>query len=115
LKSLDDAVRLRRKILLAMNVPRSKPIRNAGPNDDDRRRWAASHRGRTRRHVFRAGGARCWIVISITSIRGQARIILVEGASGFCCISRGNLSASAHRQLTKLGVEVRLNTKVPRS
>jgi NADH dehydrogenase len=42
----------------------------------------------------------------------QAKIILVEGGPRVLATFPPDLSKSAHRQLTKLGVEVRVNTKV---
>lgn len=112
LKSLDDAVRLRRKILLAYERAEveTNPQRRAelmttvvvggGPTGVE---LAGTFSELARTVLYRD--------FDHIDPR-QARIILVEGASRVLLTFPEDLSASAHRQLTKLGVEVRLNTKV---
>ncbi len=112
LKSLDDAVRLRRKILLAYE--------RAEVETDPQRRTELMT-------TVVVGGGPTGVELAGTFSElartvldedfdhidpRQARIILVEGAPRILTSFPEGLSASAHRQLTKLGVEVRLNTKV---
>jgi NADH dehydrogenase len=112
LKSLDDAVRLRRKILLAYE-------RAEVETDPERRAELMT--------TVVVGGGPTGVELAGTFSElartvldrdfdhidpRQSRIILVEGAPRILTAFPEDLSASAHRQLTKLGVEIRLNTKV---
>lgn len=112
LKSLDDAVRLRRNMLLAYERAELEP-------DEQRRRELMTT-------VVVGGGptgvelagtfaelARTVLYRDFRHIDArQARIILVEGDSRVLNTFPRELSDSARRQLEKLGVEVRANTKV---
>lgn len=112
LKSLDDAVRMRRNVLLAYERAEVEP-------DGQRRRELMTT-------VVVGGGptgvelagtfaelARTVLYRDFEHIDSrQARIILVEGAPRILGAFPEDLSASAYRQLTGLGVEIRLNTKV---
>ncbi|HKB57785.1 MAG TPA: NAD(P)/FAD-dependent oxidoreductase [Lacunisphaera sp.] len=112
LKTLDDAVRLRRNMLLAYERAEVEP-------DETRRRELMTT-------VVVGGGptgvelagtfaelARTVLYRDFDHIDSrQARILLVEGGPRILSAFPEDLSASAQRQLAKLGVEVRLNTKV---
>lgn len=112
LKSLDDAVRLRRQVLLAYEHAERE-------EDPGRRRELMT--------TVVVGGGPTGVELAGTFAElartvlyrdfdhidpRQARIILVE--SGACVLSAfaPDLRRSAERQLRKLGVEVRLNTRV---
>ena len=112
LKSLDDAVRLRRKILLAYERAEveTDPLRRS-----ELMTTVVVGGGPT--GVELAGTfselARTVLDRDFDHIDPrQARIILVEGARRILTAFPEDLSTSAYRQLTKLGVEIKLNTKV---
>lgn len=112
LKSLDDAVRLRRHVLLAYEHAE----RESDP----------AKRAELMTTVVVGGGptgvelAGTFAELARTVLHRdfdhidprQARIILVEGGDRVLGTFPPDLSQSALRQLQKLGVEVRLNTKV---
>ncbi|MDB6166233.1 MAG: FAD-dependent pyridine nucleotide-disulfide oxidoreductase [Lacunisphaera sp.] len=112
LKSLDDAVRLRRNTLLAYERAEVEPdpakreelmttvVVGGGPTGAE---LAGSFAELARTVLYR----------DFDHIDSrQARILLVEGGPRLLAQFPEDLSASAHKQLTKLGVEVRVNTKV---
>jgi NADH dehydrogenase len=112
LKSLDDAVRLRRNMLLAYE--------RAEIETDEQRRAELMTTvvvGGGPTGVELAGTfaelARTVLYRDFDHIDARhAKIILVEGGPRILMAFPEDLSASAQKQLTKLGVEVRLNTKV---
>lgn len=112
LKTLDDAVRLRRNMLLAYE--------QAEMETDPRKREELMTTvvvGGGPTGVELAGTfaelARTVLYRDFDHIDPrQARILLVEGSLHILSSFPADLSASALRQLTKLGVEVRLNTRV---
>jgi len=112
LKTLDDAVRLRRNMLLAYE--------RAEVETDPARREELMTTvvvGGGPTGVELAGTfaelARTVLYQDFAHIDPrQARILLLEGGSRILSTFPADLSASALKQLTKLGVEVRLNTKV---
>ncbi len=115
LKTLDDAFVIRRKMLLAYEQAEALPAQ-AGP----------TARGCLLTTVIIGGGptgvelagtmvelARHTLPNEFRSIQPQnARILLIEGGPRVLANHPEVLSASAQRQLEKLGVEVRLNAKV---
>ena len=112
LKSLDDAVRLRRNMLLAYERAEVEPdaakrealmttvVVGGGPTGAE---LAGSFAELARTVLYRD--------FDHIDPR-QARILLVEGGPRILATFPEDLSLSAQKQLTKLGVEVRLNTKV---
>ena len=112
LKSLDDALRIRRQILLAFERAEIEP-------DEQRRQELMTI-------VVVGGGptgvelagtfaelARTVLVRDFDRIDPKrAKVILVEGGDRVLKSFPEDLSASAQRQLEKLGVEVRTNTRV---
>jgi len=112
LKSLDDAVRLRRNMLLAYE--------RAEVETDPAKRQELMTTivvGGGPTGVELAGTfaelARTVLYRDFDHIDArQARILLVEGGPRILSAFPEDLSASAQRQLAKLGVEVRLNTRV---
>ncbi len=112
LKTLDDAVRLRRNMLLAYE--------QAEVETDLRKREELMTTvvvGGGPTGVELAGSfaelARTVLYRDFDHIDPrQARILLVEGSPNILSGFPADLSASALRQLTKLGVEVKLNTRV---
>jgi NADH:ubiquinone reductase (H+-translocating) len=114
LKSLDDALRIRREVLLAFERAESEPSRAAhgrlltivvvggGPTGVE----LAGAFAELTRHVLR----RDFRHID----PGEARVILLEGGERVLAHLAPELSASAQRQLETLGVEVRLRAKVSR-
>jgi NADH:ubiquinone reductase (H+-translocating) len=112
LKSLDDALRIRRHILLAFE----KAENAADPSEHDRLMTIVVVGGgptgvelagafaELARHVLKSDFRR----IDPT----QARIVLIEAGPRVLAHLPPKLSASAQRQLVKLGVEVRTGTKV---
>ena len=112
LKSLDDAVRLRRNMLLAYERAEAEPD--------------AARRHELMTTVVVGGGptgvelagtfaelARTVLYRDFSRIDPrQAHILLVEGGPRILPQFPADLSANAQRQLEKLGVEVRLDTKV---
>ncbi|PYL53041.1 MAG: FAD-dependent oxidoreductase [Verrucomicrobia bacterium] len=111
LKSLEDAVELRRRILMAFEY--AEKI-----NDEKARRAAMNF-------VIIGGGptgvelAGAIAVISRHTLArdfrhinpSEARVILIEGDSRLLAAYPPDLSESARKQLTDLGVEVRTNTR----
>ncbi|MBL9214176.1 MAG: NAD(P)/FAD-dependent oxidoreductase [Opitutaceae bacterium] len=112
LKTLDDAVRLRRNMLLAYE-------RAEAESDPARRQELMT--------TVVVGGGPTGVELAGTFAElartvlyrdfdridpRQARIILVEGGPRILATFPEDLSASAQRQLADLGVEVRLNTRV---
>lgn len=112
LKSLDDAVRLRRQVLLAY---------------EHAEREADAARRRELMTTVVVGGGPTGVELAGTFAElartvlhrdfdhidpRQARILLVESGPGILSTFPPDLGRSAHRQLEKLGVEVRLNTRV---
>lgn len=112
LKTLDDATQLRRRMLLAYERAEVEP--------DPARRAALMTTvvvGGGPTGVELAGTfaelARTVLYRDFDHIDArQARILLVEGGPRVLPQFPPDLSASAHRQLAKLGVEVRVNTMV---
>lgn len=112
LKTLGDALHIRRKILLAFE--------HAETESDPARREAAMTIvviGGGPTGVELAGTfaelARTVLVQDFDHIDpSQAKVILIEGSPRVLAAYPPDLSASAQRQLEKLGVEVRLNTRV---
>ena len=112
LKSLDDALRIRRRILLAFEK---------AENETD-----AAARDRLMTIVVVGGGptgvelAGAFAELVRRVLRkdfrridpAQARVILIEGGPRVLAHLPPGLSASAQRQLEKLGVEVRVGVKV---
>jgi NADH dehydrogenase len=112
LKTLDDAMRLRRNMLLAYEKAEKEP-------DATRRRELMTT-------VVVGGGptgvelagtyaelARTVLYRDFDHIDSrQARVILVEGLPRLLANFAETLSASAKKQIEQLGVEVRLNTRV---
>jgi NADH:ubiquinone reductase (H+-translocating) len=112
LKSLDDAVQLRRQMLLAYELAERE-------TDEQRRRDYMTT-------VVIGGGptgvelAGTFAELARTVLHRdfdhidprQARIILLEGTSRILAQFPEDLAAKGHRQLQELGVDIRLNTKV---
>jgi NADH:ubiquinone reductase (H+-translocating) len=112
LKTLDDATQLRRRMLLAYERAEVEPD--------------AQRRAELMTTVVVGGGptgvelagtfaelARTVLYRDFDHIDArQARILLVEGGPRVLATFPPDLSESAHQQLTKLGVEVRVNTPV---
>ena len=112
LKSIDDALRIRRSVLLAFE--------RAEAETDSARRAALMT-------ILVAGGgptgvelAGTFAELARTVLRrdfshidpGRAQVILVEGGPRVLATFPPELSASAQRQLARLGVDVRTNTLV---
>lgn len=112
LKSLDDALEIRRRMLLAFEI--------AEKTDDDEVRRAAMTfvvvgAGPTGMEMAGAIAeiARVTLVKDFRHIdSSQARVLLVENASRVIPQFTEDLSESARRQLCDIGVEVRLGTLV---
>ena len=112
LKNLDDALEIRRRMLLAFEI--------AEKTDDDAERAAAMTFvvvGAGPTGVEMAGAiaeiARVTLVRDFRHIdSSQARVLLVEAAPRVLPPFTPDLSESARRQLFDIGVEVRLNTMV---
>src|SRR5437762_263161 len=112
LKSLDDALRIRRQVLLAFEKAENEADRAArdrlmmivvvggGPTGVE----LAGAIAELARHVLKSDFRR----IDPT----QARIILIEAAPRVLAHLTPRLSARAQRKLESIGVEVRTNTKV---
>jgi NADH dehydrogenase len=112
LKSLDDALRIRRRILLAFEKAENAAevsehdrlmtivVVGGGPTGVE----LAGAFAELARHVLKTDFRR----IDPT----QARIVLIEAGQRILAHLPPNLSAGAQRQLEKLGVEVRTGTKV---
>ena len=112
LKTLDDALKIRRKILLAFEY--------AETETDAAKRDAAMT-------IVVIGGGPTGVELAGTFAElarrvlvkdfdhidpSKAKVILIEGSPRLLAAYPPDLSASAQRQLEKLGVEVRLNTRV---
>jgi NADH dehydrogenase len=112
LKSLDDALKIRRKILLAFEEAEAE-------TDESRRRELMT--------ILVVGGGPTGVELAGTFAElahtvlvrdfdrinpGKARVILVEGSDRLLGTFPPDLSASAERQLKGLGVETRTNVRV---
>jgi NADH dehydrogenase len=112
LKSLDDALRIRRHVLLAFEKAENENdaatrhrlttivVVGGGPTGVE----LAGAFAELARHVLRSDFRRI--------DPGQARVILIEASSSILSHLSPALSASAQRQLTAMGVEVRTGAKV---
>ena len=112
LKSLDDALRIRRRILLAFEQAENETdpatrdrlmtivVVGGGPTGVELAGAFAELVRRVLRKDFRRIDP------------AQARVILIEGGPRVLAHLPSGLSASAQRQLEKLGVEVRVGVKV---
>ena len=112
LKSLDDALKIRRQILIAFEQAETEP--------DERRR-------RELMTIVVVGGGPTGVELAGTFAEltrkvlvrdfdridpSKARVILVEGSPRVLATYPADLSASAQRQLERLGVEVRTGVRV---
>ena len=112
LKSLDDALEIRRRMLMAFEI--------AEKTHDDAEREAAMTFvivGGGPTGVEMAGAiaeiARVTLIKDFRHIdSSQARVFLIEGGPEILAAFSGRLPESARKQLGNLGVEVRLGTKV---
>lgn len=112
LKSLDDALEIRRRMLMAFEV--------AEKTQDDAEREAAMTFvivGGGPTGVEMAGAiaeiARVTLIKDFRHIdSSEARVFLIEGGPEILSAFSGDLPESARTQLTSLGVEVRLNSRV---
>ena len=112
LKSLDDALEIRRRMLMAFEI--------AEKTRDDAEREAAMTFvivGGGPTGVEMAGAiaeiARVTLIKDFRHIdSSQARVYLIEGGPEILAAFSGELPESARRQLANLGVEVRLGTRV---
>ena len=112
LKSLDDALEIRRRMLMAFEI--------AEKTHDDAEREAAMTFvivGGGPTGVEMAGAiaeiARITLIKDFRHIdSSQTRVFLIEGGPEILASFSGELSASACRQLSKMGVDVRLGTRV---
>ncbi len=112
LKSLDDALEIRRRMLMAFEI--------AEKTRDDAEREAAMTFvivGGGPTGVEMAGAiaeiARVTLIQDFRHIdSSQARVFLIEGGPEILGAFSGDLPESARKQLTNLGVEVRLGTRV---
>ena len=125
LKTLEDAFVIRRKMLLAYEMAEAMPAFTNDDADDDEGQALRQQHLTT---VVIGGGptgvelagtmielARHTLPKDFRTIQPQnARILLIEGGPRVLANYPEVLSASAQRQLQKLGVEVRLNAKVTR-
>lgn len=112
LKTLEDALEIRRRVLLAFELaelesigagahqPLNFVVIGAGPTGVELAGALAEISRRTLASDFRAIDPR------------RARVVLIEGLPRVLPTYPEDLSASALRQLEKLGVEVRLNARV---
>lgn len=112
LKTLDDATAIRRRILLAMERAETAP---AGPERDRWLTFVLIGGGPT--GVEMAGAIAELTRFSVSMdfdriTRSRIRIILVEAGDRVLATFPEALSASALKALERLGVEVRLNTRV---
>ncbi len=112
LKTIEDALEIRRRVLLAFEVAEGRAVRGEDPGPLNFVIIGAGPTG-----VELAGALS---EISRQSLRrnfrfidpSKARIILLEGAARVLPAYPDDLSRSAEQQLTSLGVEVRTNTLV---
>ncbi len=112
LKTLEDALRIRSRILLAFEKAETEPaagererlmtivVVGGGPTGVE----LAGAFAELARHVLKADFRRI--------DASQARVILMEGGARILSHLPPELSASAQRQLEELGVQVRTNTRV---
>jgi len=112
LKSLDDAIRIRRRVLLGFEKAENEPdpaerdrlmtvvVVGGGPTGVE----LAGAFAELARHVLKRDFRRI--------DPGQARVILIEASQRILSHLTPDLSDSASRQLETMGVEVRCNTKV---
>jgi NADH dehydrogenase len=112
LKTLDDAVRIRRKILLAF-----EKAENAATPEELERLMTIVVVGGGPTGVELAGAfaelARYVLVRDFRHIdSSKARIVLIEASGVVLSHLPPNLAQSGQRQLERLGVEVRTNTRV---
>jgi NADH dehydrogenase len=112
LKDLDDAVEIRRRVLLAFEAAEKE-------TDLQRRRelltFVVVGGGPTGVELAGAIAELARFVLARdfrTMNPGSAEILLLEGGSRILPSFTTDLSESAHRQLTELGVEVRVDAKV---
>ena len=112
LKTLDDALDIRRRMLMAFEIAEKT-------NDDAEREAAMTFVvvGGGPTGVEMAGAvaeiARVTLIKDFRHIdSSQARVFLIESGSEVLQAFSGDLPKSALKQLTGLGVDVRLNTKV---
>ena len=112
LKSLDDALEIRRRMLMAFEI--------AEKTTDDAERQAAMTFvivGGGPTGVEMAGAiaeiARVTLIKDFRHIdSSQTRVLLLEGGPAVLAAFSGDLPESARKQLSNLGVEVRLGTRV---
>lgn len=112
LKTLTDALEMRRKIFTAFEAAERVP---AGPERDSWMTFVIVGAGPTGVELAGAlaGIARLTLPSDFRHIDPRAaRVILVEGASRVMPVMPERLSAKAHSQLEKLGVEVRVGDQV---
>ena len=108
LKSVEDAIELRRRWLHRVRARRCGDVARRARRRNDlrhrrrRRRRASSSRACSRR----SRGTRCPRTF-VTSTPRQARVILIEGGPRILPAFPEDLSASAERALVELGVDVR--------
>src|SRR5882672_5898938 len=124
LKTLEDALRIRNRVLLAFE--RAEPSAAGGAGHSTVARFDASERERLLTIVIVGGGptgvelAGSFAELARTVLKrdfrridpAQARIILIEAGSTILSHLPSDLSESATRQLEKLGVQVRTSTPV---
>src|SRR5437870_2600208 len=124
LKTIEDALRIRSRVLLAFEKAETSAAERAGGSTDDR--FDASERERLLTIVIVGGGptgvelAGSFAELARTVLKrdfrridpAQARIILIEAGPTILSHLPSDLSESATRQLEKLGVQVRTLTLV---
>jgi NADH dehydrogenase len=112
LKTLDDAVRIRRDILLAFEKAETAPT----PEDRERLMTIVVVGGGPTGVELAGAFAELTKVALARDFRridpGKARVILIEASSVVLSHLPQELAASGQRQLEALGVEVRTNTRV---
>lgn len=114
LKDLDDAVAIRRQVLLALEAAENEP------DPEVRRRlltFAVIGAGPTGVEVAGALAelSRSVLTSDFRNIRGESpRVVLLEGEQRVLMAFRPDVSAKAQRQLEELGVEVRTGARVAR-
>ena len=124
LKTIEDALRIRNRVLLAFEKAETSAAERAGGSTDDR--FDASERERLLTIVIVGGGptgvelAGSFAELARTVLKrdfrridpAQARIILIEATPTILSHLPSELIESATRQLQKLGVQVRTSTRV---